>query len=841
MKMKTKFTVIFGLLFLLALGFGAVAEEEERYGAWLDEIVAIVVDHGLAVPMLAAGELHIFGDDLADPDIFAEVAANPELGYEKLFGAFIELSFNPAGTPEDPTFHDGRLNPFAVPAIREAMNWMIDRNYIAEELWKGMAIPRYLPIHPAFPDYARFIDVARRLELYYAYDPARGREIIIEEMYNLGAERIDGIWHWEIDGVLEPVEIIVLGRIEDARKYLAHYVTSIMEGLGFVVVELIKTSAHAAPLWIIPDPYDGLMHIYTGGWISTVISRDQGGVFDFFYTPRGIPRPLWLETKPSPEFDELSLRLGIDDFETMEERAAMFERALELAMEDSVRIFVANSKGFMPRRAEIVLAADLAGGIAGSWLWGLTARFEDPVTGEIEVGGTAIVGMPDLLTDPWNPIAGTNWIFDMMFIRATEDEGTLPDPFTGLWHPQRIERAEVFVREGLPIGVTLDWVDLEFMDVPIDVPADAWVDWCAVDQRFITLAEAAAKEGFDLERLFADAKARVYYPADLWDTVKWHDGSPLDLADFVIDMILTFDRAKPESPIFDEGAVPAFASFMEHFRGVRIVSEDPLIIETWTNMVPLDAEILGTWTWFPGYLQGPGAWHNITVGILAEKAGELAFTAAKAGVLEVDWMNFIAGPSLPILAAHLRESAVAGFIPFEPTLGQFITADEAAARWASLESWFEDKGHFWVGSGPFYLEAAHPIERIVHLRRNPYFPDRADRWAGFVEPMIAEVDVIGPTVVTAGDEAVFDIEVTFEGEPYLVADVAFVTYLLLDALGEIVHVGYAEAVRDGLWQAVLPGELTAGLVAGSTRLEVVVSPIVVAIPTFEAAMFVLLP
>ncbi|MCL0056181.1 ABC transporter substrate-binding protein, partial [Dehalococcoidia bacterium] len=198
-------------------------------------------------------------------------------------------------------------------------------------------------------------------------------------------------------------------------------------------------------------------------------------------------------------------------------------------------------------------------------------------------------------------------------------------------------------------------------------------------------------------------------------------------------------------------------------------------------------------------------------------------------------------PSLPILERHLADAKAEGFIPYAPTLGEFITPEEAVARYANLQNWFEERGHFWLATGPFYLHAAFPVEEILHLKRFPYFPDPAERWVGFVAPRIAEVDVTGPTVVIAGDEAVFDIEVTFEGEPYPVADVDFVTYLLVDALGDIVHVGYAEAVQDGLWQVVLPGALTAGLVAGSTSLEVVVAPIVVAIPTFDAASFVLLP
>lgn len=833
-----KWSKILSLILVLIVGLPliSVAAEpvvEPRMGAWLDEIVAIVADHDLAIPMLEAGKVHIFADDITIPEIFQRVVAHPEMEYEKLFGVFAELTLNPAGTPEDPIFTGtGKLNPFAVPRIREAMNWLIDRTYIAEEIYMGMAIPRYFPIHPAFPDYARYIDVARKLELYYAHNPAKAETIISEEMEKLGAERIDGIWHF--NG--EPVEIILLIRTEDARLPLGHYVTRLMEDMGFVTTQLLKTSKEASPIWISGDPYDGLWHIYTGGWISTVISRDQGGQFNFFYTDRGLPYPLWVATKPTPEFYDLADRLGRGDFETMEERATLFKRTLELAMEDSHRIWVVNSVGFMPRRAEISIAADLAGGISGAFLWALTTRFKD------EVGGTVTVAMPDLLTEPWNPIAGSNWIFDMMFIRATGDWGTMWDPFTGLQHPQRIERAEVFVKEGLPVSVTLDWLDLQFVPEAVEVPADAWVDWDAAAQRFITLTEAAEKEGFDPERLTADIRVLVHYPADLFDTVKWHDGSPLSIGDIVMSMIQTFDWAKEESPIFDPGAVPEFTTFMGHFRGLRIVSEDPLIIESYTNMAYLDAEwIAGDWTWFPYYAQGPAAWHNLALGVLADGNKELAFSAAKAGDLEVEWMSLIAGPSLPILERHLGDARAAGFIPYAPTLGEFVTPEEAAARYAALQSWFEEKGHFWIGTGPFYLEATHPIERIIHLNRFPNFPDSAEKWAGFVAPRIAEVEVVGPMVVRAGDEAAFDIKVTFEGEPYPVADVDFVTYLLLDARGEIVHVGEAVAVRDGLWRAVLPAEKTAALVKGSTRLEVVVSPIVVAIPTFGAETFALFP
>ena len=180
-------------------------------------------------------------------------------------------------------------------------------------------------------------------------------------------------------------------------------------------------------------------------------------------------------------------------------------------------------------------------------IYPFTLRFKD------EEGGTVRWATQDLFAEPWNPIAGSNWAFDQGAIRATNSAygEVVYDPFTGLVWPMRMEKADVVAKEGLPIGKTLDWVTLEFAP-EIKVPEDAWVDWDATAQKFITAAEKFP------EGQTAQVKSTMYYPADLYETVKWHDGSNLSLADFVMAFIMSFDRAKPESAIYDEQAVPTF-------------------------------------------------------------------------------------------------------------------------------------------------------------------------------------------------------------------------------------------------------------------------------------------
>jgi peptide/nickel transport system substrate-binding protein len=795
-------------------------EEASRVGGWFDEVVAVEEPSAAAaVTRIESGELDMYAFAVTDPAVADTVAASDALDAAPSYGSYTELTFNPVGPVFEST---GALNPFAVPRIREAMNYLVDRNFVAQEIYGGLAVPRFLAISATLPDYARLVETARALEREYAYNPELAEQIITEEMEALGAELVDGTWQYE--GA--PVELIFLIRTEDERTGLGDYVSNQLEDIGFVVNRDYRTGAEASPLWISGDPAAGLWHLYTGGWVSTFVNRDLSGNFDFFYTPRGLASPLWQAYTPTEEFDAISERLATSDFATLEERNELFAQALDLSMEDSARIFVVDRSAISPFAADISVAGDLAAGINASSLWAYTARREG------EVGGTFNVAMPSILVEPWNPLGGTNWVYDRMLQRGTGEPGLVSDPYTGLSLPLRIERAEVTAREGLPITVNSDWVTLDFAP-EIQVPEDAFVDWDAEAQQFITAGEKFT------ETATANIKSTVYYPADLYE-LQWHDGSNFSIADVMMFAILTFDPSKEASPIYDEATVPAFDSFLESFRGFRIVQEDPLVIEWYSNVYTLDAENNVT-TLFPNYGFGTGAWHNMAVGILSEQNGELAFTADKADAQEIEWMSFIAGPSLPILENYLTQAASDGFIPYEPTLGQYISAEEAQARYGNLQNWYGNQGHFWIGTGPYYLEEAFPVEGTVVLRHNENYPNPASRWAGFGAPPIPVVDLTGPARVTIGEEAVFEVTIDFEGEPYATSDISEVKYLAFDATGELAFTGTAEAVGDGLYEVVLSAEQTGGLEAGANRLEVAVVSNLVSIPAFDNVEFVTVP
>jgi peptide/nickel transport system substrate-binding protein len=707
--------------------------------------------------------------------------------------------------------------------VREAMNWLIDRPYIAEEIMGGLGIPRFFPIVTGFPDYARYIDKARELETYYAYNPEKGEAVIAEEMQKLGATLVDGKWQYNN----EPVELTILIRTEDERKEIGDYVANQLEGIGFTVNRDYRTAAEAAPIWRQGNPSDGEWNLYTGGWITTQIVRDQGSNFEFYDTARGLASPLWQAYIVSPEYDDITARLASNLFDTMEERDQLYRRAMELTIQEGSRMWLVDGLSFSPMKSGMKVVADLSGGIQGADLWALTIRWDG------QEGGAMTLANASILTENWNPVAGTNQVFDQMIIKATGDQAVLADPYTGLYWPQRIERAELFAQNGLPISSSYDWMKLQFVP-EIEVPGDAWVDWDAAAQRFIPASE------YFTSTVTARTKLVIYYPPELYE-VQWHDGSQFSLADILMAWILNWDTGKEASPLYDAAQVPALDSFQSHFKGLRIVQEDPLVVEYYDDAYQLDAEATLNFfgpLFFPFYAFGEGAWHTLAVDILAETNGELAFSADKADVKEIESTNMIGGPSLGILEKYMNQAAEESYIPYSSFLSQYITQEEAAARWANLQEWYRRHGHFWVGTGPYYMDKVFPVEGTVLLKTFPNFLDFADKWLAFGEPKIAEVALEGPDSVKIGEEASFDVQVSFKGEAYPAAEVELVKYLVFDNEGTLAFVGEAQLVEDGLYRIDFMKEQTALLKVGSNKMEIAVVSLKVSLPSLESIEFI---
>ena len=801
-----------------------------RTGAWVDEVIFTSIDEvPNAVAQIQADQLDLYAYLAQDPDTFEIVKSDPNMTYSLSYGSWDSILFNTA------EFNNGTLNPFSNPKIREATNWLMDRDYLVQEAVGGLGTPRYISQLNTFPDYALYADLIRPMEGKYAYNFEKGEQIIATEMEAMGAvKNADGKWTYND----EPVVIIGLIRSEDERAFLGNYFCDQMEAVGFTCDRQVRTRTELSPIWIQGIPENGEFSFYTAGNYWGNLLRDEGGI----YFESFCPDKAYSTTEEAfvcvPELHDAAQKLYVNDFASMDERRELFATVIPLSIQNSSYMNLIHPFSFAPRKADLIVASDLSAGVAGSTLWPYTVRWAG------KEGGTVRSANSGILTGAWNPIGGHNWNQEFNLISATQDLGAFADPYTGLYWPQRIEKASVKVVEGTPINKTLDWVSLETTQ-QIDVPADTWVDWDAETQTFITAAEKYP------EGTTAKAVITVYYPEDLWDIITYHDGSPLSIADFVLNMIIQFEHCDENSPVYDEAMVGSCDAFKATFKGVKIVSTDPLVIETYEDAVALDAEVtVGaingsepgiSYTWWPTTYTGPLAWHSYVPAYLAEAAQEMAFSTSKSTALEIEWTNYIAGPALEIMKKYLDQAQAETYIPFAPTLGEYITADDAVARYENLQTWYADHDHFWVGTGVFYIDEVNAVEGSVVAKRFEDFPDPSDKWSRFGEPMMAVVDVLGPGEASQSADATFDAFVSFKDEPYPQDEINAVSYLVYDTEGNLVLKGEAEFVGEGQYTATLAAADLAQLPTGSAKIEFVVSSKAVAIPTFAAFEFVVSP
>jgi len=800
-----------------------------RHGGWLDEIDYSIVDAQSVITQIGAGAVDLFSYGLASDKLAEIKAAN--LCYTQSYGTYYSMLFNPA------VFTDTKvLNPFSNRKIREAMNWAIDRNYINQEIYAGGALPKYLPLTTQLVDYTGVIDVARGLEAKYAYNLDKAKEVVDAEMTTMGATKgADG--KWQFSG--KPITLIFLIRNDGdgTRLPQGQYFAQQLEALGFTIDRQEKKSSELSPLWIQSNPLDGLWNLYTGGWGSSGLSRDEKTIFQEMYladSPQGIP--LFLENKSDPAFTEVGDALANGKFASLQERHDLMVKALPLSIEDSLQVWTVDLQTYAPFNCKLQVSSDVGAGVETTFMAPFNLRIKGQEGGAVKSATTAT-----LFTDPWNPVDGANWVTSAFVQNATSGRAFMPDPYTGLSHPLRAESADVTVQTGLPVATNLDWVKLATAD-KIDVPADAWVDWDAKTQKFITAGEKFP------DGATAKVKVVVHYPADLFTTVKWHDGSNLSVADFVMGMIMAFDEGKPDSAIYDEDVAPNLEAFMTHFKGLQIESTDPLTIAFYDDNYYSDAELNAstmpatTFIW-PSYGYGEAPWQSIAVGNMAVANKELAWGTGGADRNTVEWTSFIGGPSLEILAKNLDTAITDKTIPYAPTMGAYLTADEAAARYTALKTWYTARGHFWDGTGPYYLASVDLNAGSAVVKNNPDYVDLADRWSKFGEAPLAEAALDGPAQVKIGGESVFNVTLTkkSDGSAYSSADVKEVKFLLYDDKGATVYVGAGVASGEGTFTLTVPADVSAKLVAGSGRIEVAAVLIPVAIPAFTSLDYVVVP
>jgi peptide/nickel transport system substrate-binding protein len=682
----------------------------------------------------------------------------------------VSLILNPAPAPE------GELNPFAITAVRQAMQYLVNRESIAQDVYRGAAQPMITHVGPTDPDFLTVFDLDRGSGI--GYDPELGRSLISEAMTGAGAELVDGTWQFQG----QPVRIKIVGRVEDERRDIADMVRAELEQAGFEVAISYEQFAPAVQKVYSSDPAAFEWHIYTEGWGRGAPQRYDVGNVNSFNAPWLGNMPGWREEGfwqyENPELDELGKTLYRGQFGSREERDEIYRRMTAVGLDESIRIWLATVDNSFPVRTDVEgLTTDLVAGPRNPW-----ALREAYVPGSPDLR----VGHQWVWTErtTYNPVGGLGDVYSVDVWRNLADPPIWNDPFTGIPQPFRasyeVETAGPQSSLEVPAD-TLTW----------DVDSKTWVPVTPGTQ-------AVSKVTFDYSRYLGS---------------NWHHGQPITLADAVYSIAQSFDRAyDPEKARVETALAATARPVLETFKGYRLTEDDRL--EVYVDYWHFDEDSIAAYA-SPVSFDMP--WElKAAMDDLVFEQRRAAYSDTAAARYGVPWLSLVLERDAGLVDRTLRdlerdEAVPEGVFRFgDRTL---VTPEEAVARYEAAQEWFDEKDHLVISNGPFYLERFDPPAQFAELDafRDPGYPFKpGDLYRG--EPPDLSIDDVTADAVIPGEDAVVTATASGPGTLDL-------HYLLLDpAVGEVVTSGLAEAGSEGRYTVTIPGDVTGTLFPGFYEL-----------------------
>ncbi len=258
----------------------------------------------------------------------------------------LSLILNPAPAPE------GDFNPFSIPALRKAMQFLVDRDFIATSIYQGRAVPMFSHVSPLDYDELTVFETVRGQNFHYDAEFARGE--FEREMTAAGAAR-DGNGQWGING--RPIQLKMITRVEDERRDIGDLIRTALEGIGFQVAPSYLQFGPATLAVYATDPaYLQLAHLHRGlgPFLPRPLRRQQ---HQQFHRPLAgqharLARERLLAVREA-DLDTLGQRLFRGEFASQDERNQIYQDMTGISLDESVRVWLVTALQSFPARKEL--------------------------------------------------------------------------------------------------------------------------------------------------------------------------------------------------------------------------------------------------------------------------------------------------------------------------------------------------------------------------------------------------------------------------------------------------------------------------------------------------------
>jgi peptide/nickel transport system substrate-binding protein len=836
-----KMVIALAISLVLVLSLGAQAKN----GAIVDKVIFDVrMDRAIGWKDVVAGKTDVFTENLGGKDYKSIPAADlDKLSTYFAPGTYWELTFNPVPNkaPFQVTTKDGKtyFNPFAIREVRFAMNWLIDRKKIVDEIMLGMGDPMLTAMTPGQPGTYKYDLIPAKLGITARGNEKKAIDDITAAMTaasnlpeNKGKLVKSGQW-WTFNG--EPVTVNFMMRVDDASGRLleGRYVADQIEKAGIKVNRLEWDRSKCINTQTATDPADYLWSIYTAGWGGGGMREYWDTNISQMYAPYYTNMPGWGEpgfwNYTNDEIDAIAQKNINGWFLTADEYWKGNLKAVELALKDGIRLFVASAKtAQVSNKARFNTRMAYGLGIGLDTYSIRTADVKPGADGLKVLRATQFSARGALFMSALDPVGvdGFNGTYENMIFNNASDQIVLYSSSSAkpiaMMAKYDVKNAVTKVVADPKGGKPLGQIPVDAAAMIYDSGKKAWVtgvEYSNVDGKHAYTAKSGILSYSKMSNI-----SLIPYT--------WQDGNKLDVSDTMYALAFGYEWTNKDSPddkLYDESLASQWAASLPVFKGV-VLNKDGSFTDYFDYNFPMDmAYVAATGA---GYVDvkaaNPGRativeWPIIEalVKIVTEgaKSGEVYSFSSDGAATEVD----VTVPKcVADIKAKLQDMIAAKYVPV--SIKQWVTPDQAVARYKNAIAFIEKYGHAYVSNGPFVITKIDTTSNSVELSRNVNYPLKSDWLVKTLAATITRIDGVKvPATAQRTKDVVIDVAVSTQVFPNDAASAAdgkakvTVTVVMPDGSEKVYN---GKFVKAGAFQVVLPAKDLGALKPGAYTLVV---------------------
>ena len=810
MSKKTVILCLLSLIILVSLTTSVLAEVK---GPIVDKVyINAKMKEEIGLKDAAEGLTDIFFWGVSGPTIMGlDQATRDKLDIYTVPSGSWSLNFNPVPNAapyivkvEAKEF----FNPFAIREVRFAMNDLINRKYLVDEVLGGAGGPMFTMATPGQPGTYKYNLVANRLGFTPEGNEKKAIEEITEALQEAAAlpelqGRLakQGEW-WTFDG--EPATINFLIRVDDPQGRLreGEYIASQIEKAGIKVerclwdrVKCIETSYYS-------DPADYKWNIYTEGWGAGATRAFWEHIVCQMYAPwygymAGGPDSKW--HYENDEIDRLTEKAYTGNFLTEEEYWETVLEALELALKDACRIYVAYQNDYYATNKDVFNNRMCYGLGDGLNEWSLITA--DTKNKELRVTEFSAKGA--LFMSAWDPIGteGFNDVYSLVIAQPLFDRASFESPASAIATPWRV--------------------------IPHDVKTEVDRDEAGEVVGKISVSPKAIKYDSAKKEWYKVGAGETAMSAGTYTFIfgNFHHGRPMTIANILYaDAFVTewITKDGDDDRYYDAAYESYHRPGWEISKGMTLNLDGTITNYFDYNFPPSKERVAANgspWVSLSGrYIVLPWEVYEALAELVATGSASdevYSFTPSE-GVEQVDLLR----PScVADIRAKLAEMKDNSHLPV--SLKDYVTVEEAKAGYEAAIKWIDEKGHAFIGNGPFYMEKYDPTTNFIELTafRDPEYPFTPDYWPSVFATTtvrIDSVDVPAMFLRAKKEDILVKVQVSEVLYPEGTAKIAEggeVSAMLITPTEELSY--KAKFLGSGLFEAIIPADAVKDLEDGS--------------------------